>query len=792
MPLPPPEQPTAVHGHDDSAGATADPPAEFVHQISMDDVPQKRLAGDIPLLTWLQERNTYVQELLCLKAPTHSLTCACCQEEHEDHCGQHHKGLPSDSDSDLYQCVQCSDDHLFCQSCIVAHHMASPFHQVEHYNTSFFKHCMLQSLELQLQLGHLFGEQCIKLSTAYADTFIVITSHGLMPVSIDFCDCAKAVAHDVQLLRSQLFPATVLTSRTAATFEVLRLFQMMSFNSKVSGYEFYQSLVRLTNNLGEPVLVSHYNKGWLKILTFHHRTGISGASDSKCAVLCPACPHPGKNLPPDWEQADKLKRWIYALFLAINANFRLKRLSASNDARDPNLNQGSAYFVKEARYKDFLCQNCCNNSEETSTCNNYDAVKSASIRGGKGTTASGVGMIECSRHDMKRPVSVGDLQQGEQYVNMDYLYFSSIKNHSPSTLVISYDIACQWLRNLQWRLASYPSSLASSKSQELSVQYLVPKFHLYAHRTHCQINYSFNLMPGWVAMNPIASSTKEMGLGSQQDTLDDHFSDYNWCKIISLHTLLYIKSYNTMLKKVQEAMDMQSEHIGHFLALSESLLLATVATFAMLIQAWEADPSKDNLYEAKIEALSAAKVRLQLAQEDAAATTTGTSLINETITPSVMISQGLNLEEHQVHLKVEIKALPASPTKTQMTQITDRCTHLMCCIVAWQTTQEVLIPAVALYRWHVSTAGTATSPKDIDLMLPSGLLPDIHIDTSFYDYEWCLRCGQLLIVSLMYQSKDHLVRSQQPNTWSATLINNIQVRIKFVSGRYCSDPKRVS
>ncbi len=70
--------------------------------------------------------------------------------------------------------------------------------------------------------------------------------------------------------------------------------------------------------------------------------------------------------------------------------------------------------MEETQYKDFLRERVNTNIDEANTCNNYDAVKLASIRGGKGTTASGVGTIECSRHDMKRPVSVGDLQRGEQ------------------------------------------------------------------------------------------------------------------------------------------------------------------------------------------------------------------------------------------------------------------------------------------------------------------------------------------------------------------------------------------
>jgi hypothetical protein len=43
-------------------------------------------------------------------------------------------------------------------------------------------------------------------------------------------------------------------------------------------------------------------------------------------------------------------------------------------------------------------------------------LKSASMRGGKGTAASGIGAIDCIWHDMKCPMSVWDLQKGERYV----------------------------------------------------------------------------------------------------------------------------------------------------------------------------------------------------------------------------------------------------------------------------------------------------------------------------------------------------------------------------------------
>lgn len=91
----------------------------------------------------------------------------------------------------------------------------------------------------------------------------------------------------------------------------------------------------------------------------------------------------------------------------------MKRLNVSNDLRDPGLNRGYAYLVDEEKFTSYLKQYESRVPNETSKCNNHDAIKSASMRGGKGTAASGVGTVECSRHDMKRPVSVGDLQKGE-------------------------------------------------------------------------------------------------------------------------------------------------------------------------------------------------------------------------------------------------------------------------------------------------------------------------------------------------------------------------------------------
>jgi hypothetical protein len=88
----------------------------------------------------------------------------------------------------------------------------------------------------------------------------------------------------------------------------------------------------------------------------------------------------------------------------------------------------------------------------------------------------------------------------------------------------------------------------------VNIRYLVPKFHLPAHVVACHTWYTFNYMKGmgqtdgeapehsWAEVNPLAPSTKEMGPGSQHDTLDAHFGDYNWRKFVGMGTQLPLVS----------------------------------------------------------------------------------------------------------------------------------------------------------------------------------------------------------------------------------------------------------
>lgn len=84
---------------------------------------------------------------------------------------------------------------------------------------------------------------------------------GIVPLAVDFCGCSAALPHATQLLRTRWYPATSINPKTAASFQVLEHFQLLSAYSKISGWEFYTSLVRRTENTGvHPPKVRRLNK----------------------------------------------------------------------------------------------------------------------------------------------------------------------------------------------------------------------------------------------------------------------------------------------------------------------------------------------------------------------------------------------------------------------------------------------------------------------------------------------------------------------------------------------------
>ena len=119
---------------------------------------------------------------------------------------------------------------------------------LKHWNGKFFERKALKDLGGRIQLGHAIGEPCSLPTPAFNDSFTIIDINGIHDIGLDFCGCGRHGTMAQQLLRFRLYPATAQNPNTAATFRALHHFQLLSFESKCSVYEFYQTLVRESDN----------------------------------------------------------------------------------------------------------------------------------------------------------------------------------------------------------------------------------------------------------------------------------------------------------------------------------------------------------------------------------------------------------------------------------------------------------------------------------------------------------------------------------------------------------------
>ncbi|KAG1781389.1 hypothetical protein EV702DRAFT_1177583 [Suillus placidus] len=644
-----------------------------------------------------------------------------------------------------FRCLDCDDLQLYCRGCTVANHSRSPTHQIQEWTGVFFQVVSLKALGLRIQLGHPVGQHCILPRQAFNGEFVLIDMNGIHEVGLDFCGCETSNSHVRQLLHHGWFPSTSTNPRTAATFRLLRHFQLLSFELKVSAYEFYHSLVRLTDNTGltKPKwrhlkMLKHFGRG-------HEEGGVNGTSQGECVVICPACPQPGKNLHKGWALAMKANQWLYATFLAIDANFRLKRRNVSSNEADPSLSTGWTYFVEETDYKFYLAQHL-GEVQEKSTCSSHNAVNMADTKLSQGLAATCVGTIDCARHNMKRANGVGDLQKCEKYINMDYLFFSSLRDNSVKMLNVSYDIACQWHKHLWSRMESLPHSHHLDYLSKV-IRFFVPKFHLPAHVAKCQTIFSFNFTRfvgrmdgkaperGWSNINPVAVSTKNMGPGCRRDTLDDHFGNWNWKKVVGLGA--------SLLHKMKDARVERAEHQAAFEEFDTVITPEHRATWLNEIEAWQENPNDltlANPFETKSITITQVGARRKLAELEADELQCGVDVsLHPEISPSVLIASGLDLEDEQCHLSSLIDSIGPHATDIQRGSLIWKPNSLRHKIETWRGVQVLYMPAVqSLIQGGHEDHKNA---KDLTLWLPSQLL-NKPCDQCLQNDEWELQYAQ--------------------------------------------------
>ena len=180
-----------------------------------------------------------------------------------------------------------------------------------------------------MNLGH-SGNFCS--TPAEPQRLLVVDLSGHHTVCVRFCKCSKNgfLKNFRQLLRVCWYPASVIRPRTVFTFDLLDTYHKISLQGKLNLYDFYSAIMQKTDNRGssKPKVgvfnrtvrtmadlppkyryheISRCVRQWRHLKDLkrgaagHSTTTVDKLGEGTLAIECPACPHPGRNLPAGWE-----------------------------------------------------------------------------------------------------------------------------------------------------------------------------------------------------------------------------------------------------------------------------------------------------------------------------------------------------------------------------------------------------------------------------------------------------------------------------------------------------------
>ncbi|KAJ7841073.1 hypothetical protein B0H14DRAFT_3457691 [Mycena olivaceomarginata] len=372
----------------------------------------------------------------------------------------------------------------------------------------------------------------------------------------------------------------------------------------------------------------------------HDPSGVWGTHPGELAVDCPVCPNPKINLPESWENASPEDRFLYILFIALDACFRLKRRMISSEIKDPGLGTGWAYVTENPPYRHYLLT--VTEQKEMSTCSGLAALDYANTKFSRGYSTTGVGMGVCARHEFVQANGVGDLQKGERFANMDYIFGSILRHKDPRIRkIISYDIVCQWWKYLMERMQKLPPLVRISMIMSL-----------FRGQTDGE-----GIERPWASIGAIASSTRVSGPGARHDALDDHWSFWNWLKTIGLRDC----SFTATPRQRQERGSFAAGRVRGLLAGTDE----RVPVWKKMIDDFEKDPTKRNPYELKMTGLTEMEVRLQFAKEEEEDARKGCPSAPRCITERVC-DCGPRVREQQRRVRVQAELKKAGSTSQQI------------------------------------------------------------------------------------------------------------------------------
>ncbi|KJA16799.1 hypothetical protein HYPSUDRAFT_71075 [Hypholoma sublateritium FD-334 SS-4] len=730
----------------------------------------KRGTTQNKLVEWLTCRDLCLDELLRHDGPRTSTMGGKCVS-----CTAH---------DGTFRCRDCGHGtSIMCRECLITRHGELELHQVEKWNGRFFEKASLSQLGLSVQLGH-EGAAC-PCPIPGPKGFMVFDLSG---------------AH--YLLCKKWFLATLIRPRTVFTFDLLDTFHKLSLQGKGNLFNFYHTILCKTDNPGIEKTIYQYPeihrtfRIWQNLMSMKRAgrgqdpSGVNGTPQGRLMVKCPACPHLGKNLPPGWDKSRPMM-FLYIMYLAVDANFKLK--GKDRKIKDVELMPGMAIFVNKDKYQDHL-ENYIEQPEINTCESEHDTIVKAGVKATPGYSVSSAGLVLCSRHLLVRKNGVGDLQKGERYCNMDFIILSALVGLMLPRIIITYDIACQWSKNLASRMIEFPENMRINP--QTIVDTVIPSWHINGHGEPCRQNFSLNYLKGarktcgeeveinWSHTNPLAPSVCEMGPAARHNTLNDHWNGWNFRQLVGFRSLLG--------RKLKDAARMSRKQEDVFNQLSSTFSLEVIEKWEKMVQKWEDDPTAPNLYAEPRSTTTLQDVCLDLAKEDTLQAQGGQTSPT-TVSLTGFFTTAFELEDRQYLIKTEPQTAAKKVRRStkRKVDIQDKQMILLQQINNWRQVQLVYTPYVAMLtinnlqadeNGQLRVQDVAGIPLHLPSTFPSHIQEQEDMKVIFNKER---RLRERVIQGLWQFKKINISGTgNRPNTRMVTLYKRIQQKIQQHAHRY--------
>lgn len=186
----------------------------------------------------------------------------------------------------------------------------------------------------------------------------IVDTSGVHHLPYVECFCRHQKSIDLQFLEVGLFPASYKRIRTAFTFRVLDDFRLENLECKVSAYQYYHKIRRITDPTFPEAVANRYielrrlSRAW-RNLRLRQRFGFSYPGDHSqagaMAIFCAACPQLGINMKEGWEKEPDKE--LKHREMGLDGNFKSEHVFQQRTILDVVLCDGLMFMTKDGPYQ---------------------------------------------------------------------------------------------------------------------------------------------------------------------------------------------------------------------------------------------------------------------------------------------------------------------------------------------------------------------------------------------------------------------------------------------------------